>query len=81
MSRANYLDEGGLLKYGDDGRQRYSFTGKINADLAKWLKVGYSVRFIVLIIVPLPLQVPARIRKMYFILMYAVIGCNSCCRS
>ena len=42
---ANYLDEGGLLKYGDDGRQRYSFTGKINADLAKWLKVGYSVRF------------------------------------
>ena len=37
--------KGGLLKYGDDGRQRYSFTGKINADLAKWLKVGYSVRF------------------------------------
>lgn len=42
---ANYLNEGGLLKYGDDGRQRYSFTGKINAELAKWLKVGYSIRF------------------------------------
>ena len=42
---ANYLNEGGLLKYGDDGKQRYSFTGKINAELAKWLKVGYSIRF------------------------------------
>ena len=42
---ANYLDQGGLLKYGDDGKQRYSFTAKINADLAKWLKVGYSMRF------------------------------------
>ena len=34
-----------MLKYGDDGKQRYSFTGKINAELAKWLKVGYSIRF------------------------------------
>ena len=42
---ANYLDQGGLLKYGDDGKKRYSLTAKINADLAKWLKVGYSVRF------------------------------------
>lgn len=42
---ANYLDQGGLLKYGDDGKQRYSFSGKINAELAKWLKVGYSIRF------------------------------------
>ncbi|MBQ3190827.1 MAG: TonB-dependent receptor [Bacteroidaceae bacterium] len=42
---ANYLDQGGLLKYGEDGKQRYSLTGKINAQLADWLKVGYSIRF------------------------------------
>lgn len=42
---ANYLDQGGLLNYGDDNKQRYAFTAKINADLAKWLKVGYSMRF------------------------------------
>ena len=42
---ANYLDQGGLLKHGEDGKQRYSMTGKINAQLADWLKVGYSIRF------------------------------------
>lgn len=42
---ANYLNQGGLLNYGDDNKQRYAFTAKINADLAKWLKVGYSMRF------------------------------------
>lgn len=42
---ANYLDQGGLLKYGEDGSKRYSVTAKINADLASWLKVGYSLRF------------------------------------
>lgn len=42
---ANYLDQGGLLEYGDDGKKRYSLTAKVNADLTKWLKVGYSIRF------------------------------------
>lgn len=42
---ANYLDQGGLLKFGDDNKQRYSFTAKINADLTKWLKISYSMRF------------------------------------
>lgn len=42
---ANYLDQGGLLKYGDDGKKRYSLTAKINADLTDWLKVGYNIRF------------------------------------
>lgn len=42
---ANYLDQGGLLEYGDDNKQRYSFTGKINAQLYPWLKMGYSARF------------------------------------
>lgn len=42
---ANYLDQGGLLNYGDDNKQRYSFTAKINAELTKWFKIGYSMRF------------------------------------
>ncbi len=42
---ANYLDQAGLLNYGDDNRQRYSLTAKINADVAKWFNVGYSMRF------------------------------------
>ena len=42
---ANYLDQGGLLNYGDDSKQRYSFTGKINAEIAPWLHVNYTVRF------------------------------------
>nr|WP_302829509.1 TonB-dependent receptor [uncultured Bacteroides sp.] len=42
---ANYLDQGGLLNYGDDNKQRYSFTGKINAEIAPWLKVNYTIRF------------------------------------
>lgn len=42
---ANYLDQGGLLKFGDDNKQRYSFTGKINAQLTNWLKASYTTRF------------------------------------
>lgn len=42
---ANYLDEGGLLEYGNDNRQRYSLSGKINAKINRWLKIGYSIRF------------------------------------
>lgn len=41
----NYLDEGGLLQYGDDGRQRYSLSAKIMGKLNSWLQVGYSIRF------------------------------------
>lgn len=41
----NYLNQGGLLNFGDDSKQRYSVTGKINADLAEWFKLGYSIRF------------------------------------
>lgn len=41
----NYLDQGGLLKAGDDGLQRYNVTAKINANLTPWLKFNYSTRF------------------------------------
>lgn len=42
---ANYLDQGGLLNDGNDNKQRYSFSGKVNAELASWLNVSYSIRF------------------------------------
>jgi TonB-linked SusC/RagA family outer membrane protein len=42
---ANYLDQDGILRHGDDNRQRYAVTGKINANLYSWLKMTYSTRF------------------------------------
>ena len=42
---ANYLDQGGLLRHGDDNRQRYAVTGKINAQLTNWLRITYNTRF------------------------------------
>lgn len=41
----NYLDQGGLLKAGNDGMHRYNTTAKINVDLTDWLKFKYSTRF------------------------------------
>lgn len=42
---ANYLDQGGLLNYGNDNSQRYSLNARINAEIAPWLNVGYTSRF------------------------------------
>ncbi|WP_300152727.1 TonB-dependent receptor [Bacteroides sp.] len=42
---ANYLDQNGILRHGDDNKQRYAVTAKINADLASWLTMTYSSRF------------------------------------
>ncbi len=42
---ANYLNQEGILRHGDDNRQRYAVTAKINADLTKWMKLTYSSRF------------------------------------
>lgn len=42
---ANFLDQGGLLKLGDDGLKRYNIAGKITATLTDWLKFNYSTRF------------------------------------
>ena len=41
----NYLDQGGLLEYGEDGLSRYNVAAKINANITKWLKFNYSTRF------------------------------------
>ena len=42
----NYLDQNGLIRYGHDGIQRYTATGKINATLTDWLKLNLSTRFV-----------------------------------
>lgn len=42
----NYMKQEGLLKLGEENLQRFSGTGKVNATLTKWLKLGYSFRFV-----------------------------------
>lgn len=42
---ANLLDQGGLMRYGDDNRQRYNLTGRINLKINNWLLFGYSTRW------------------------------------
>ena len=42
---ANFLDQDGILNWGDDNKQRYAVTSKINAELAKWLHLTYTSRF------------------------------------
>lgn len=41
----NYLNQGGMLKIADDGLNRYNLTGKVNAELASWLKFNFATRF------------------------------------
>lgn len=42
---ANYLNLDGALRHGDDKKQRYAITGKIDTKLASWLDMTYSIRF------------------------------------
>ena len=41
----NYLNQGGLIKIGDDGLKRYNVTGKVSATLTDWMKFNFSSRF------------------------------------
>jgi TonB-linked SusC/RagA family outer membrane protein len=43
---ANFLDQGGLLNYGNDNKQRYSVNTRINAQLTKYLSASYNARFV-----------------------------------
>ena len=43
---ANYLNQDGILRHGDDNKQRYTATGRIDADITKWLNLTYSTRFV-----------------------------------
>ena len=40
-----FLDQNGLLRHGEDTKQRFNVTAKINANLTSWLKFNYSLRF------------------------------------
>ena len=42
---ANILDQGGLLKFGDDKRMRYNLTGRLNFQITDWLLFGYAARW------------------------------------
>ena len=42
---ANILSQDGLLVYGDDNRQRYNITGRINFQITNWLLFGYNARW------------------------------------
>ena len=40
-----FLDQNGLLLHGEDTKQRFNVTAKINSNLTDWLKFNYSIRF------------------------------------
>ena len=42
----NYLGQDGVLKFNKDHLNRYTFTGKIGAELSKYIHVSYTSRFI-----------------------------------
>lgn len=41
-----YLDQNGLLRHGSDGLQRFNATAKFGAELTKWMKFNYSLRYV-----------------------------------
>lgn len=41
----NYLGQEGMLRYGEDQNQRYSFMTKVDAKLTKWLKLSSNIKF------------------------------------
>ena len=41
----NFLDQEGKMNWGGDGLKRYNLSGKIDAQLAKWARLGYNARF------------------------------------
>jgi len=42
---ANYLQQSGLLNYGNDHAERYTTDAKINAEVSKNLKINYNSKF------------------------------------
>lgn len=42
----NFLNQPGMIDWGNEGMKRYTLTGKFNAELYKWLSVGFSTRWI-----------------------------------
>lgn len=42
---ANFQDQTGFLRSGDDNRQRYTFTGKVSAQASRMLKFDFTSRY------------------------------------
>ncbi len=42
---ANYLGQDGQLRYGTENYQRYALTGNFDAELSKYVKIGFNSRF------------------------------------
>ncbi len=43
---ANYLDQGGLSRHGNDHFNRYTVTGKLNSQLSNYVRFDYTSRFV-----------------------------------
>jgi len=41
----NYLGQEGLMKFGGDNYDRYSFSAKVNGQLTNWASIGYNIRY------------------------------------
>ena len=41
----SFLDQNGLIRHGEDTRQRYTLNGKFTAELADWIKFTYSTKW------------------------------------
>lgn len=41
----NYLDQGGLMEWGNEDKKRYNATAKINVKLTDWIQASYTMRW------------------------------------
>lgn len=41
----NYLSQDGILRHGNDRKNRYTVMGKITSQLNDWVRLGYTARF------------------------------------
>jgi len=41
----NFLDQSGLMRYGEDTFNRYATTVKVNSELSKYVSFGYTARY------------------------------------
>ncbi|UZH55872.1 TonB-dependent receptor [Salinimicrobium tongyeongense] len=45
FTSARFLDQGGLLAYGEDRLEDYDFSGKLNTEISKYVRFNSSTRF------------------------------------
>lgn len=41
----NFLDQGGMLNFGEESMKRYNINARVNAKITDWLTFGYNTRF------------------------------------